>query len=46
MKEAGGQISLLVTLSGSEVGGFSLLPEVSRAFGDLGVTVEFELTED
>jgi hypothetical protein len=42
----GGQISLLVTLSASEVDGFTLLPEVSRAFGDLGVTVEFELTDD
>jgi hypothetical protein len=42
----GGQISLLVTLSASEVGSFSLSPEVSRAFGDFGVTVEFELTSD
>jgi hypothetical protein len=42
----GGQISLLVTLSASAVGSFSLMPEVSRAFGELGITVEFELTND
>jgi hypothetical protein len=42
----GGQISLLVTLSAGEVDSFSLSPEVSRAFADFGVTVEFELTSD
>ncbi len=41
----GGQISLLVALTASEVGSFSLSPEVSRAFGDLGITVEFEFTD-
>jgi hypothetical protein len=36
----------LVALSASEVGSFSLMPEVSRAFGEFGITVEFELTND
>jgi hypothetical protein len=42
----GGQISLLVTLSAGEVDSFSLMPEVSRTFGEFGITVEFELTHD
>jgi hypothetical protein len=42
----GGQISLLVALSAGEVRSFSLVPEVSRVFGDFGITVEFELTDD
>ncbi len=28
-----------------EVGSFSLAPEASRAFGELGITVEFEFTD-
>jgi hypothetical protein len=45
LQSGGGQVSLLVALSASEVGSFSLLPDVSRAFGDLGITVEFEFTD-
>jgi len=41
----GGQISLLVALSTGEIGSFSLAPEVSRVFGELGITVEFEFTD-
>jgi len=41
----GGEISLLVALSTAEVGSFSLAPEVSRAFGELGITVEFEFND-
>lgn len=43
IRSGGGEITLLVTLFGSEVGSFSLLPEASRVFGDLGVALEFEL---
>jgi hypothetical protein len=42
----GGQVSLLVALSPATVDGFSLTPEVSRIFSDLGITIEFELTTD
>jgi hypothetical protein len=42
----GGQISLLVALSPAAVDGFSLTPEVSRVFSELGITIEFELTND
>ena len=42
----GGQVSLLVTISGSEVNNFTLAPEASRLFGELGIAVEFELTAD
>jgi hypothetical protein len=45
IKSEGGQVSLLVALSASAVGSFSLLPEVSRVFGDLGITVEFEFDD-
>lgn len=45
IKSEGGQISLLVALAASEVGSFSLVPEVSVALGDLGITVEFEFTD-
>ena len=46
VRSEGGHISLIVALSTSEVSSFSLVPEVSRAFGEFGVTVEFELTND
>jgi hypothetical protein len=41
----GGQVTLLVALSASEVGSFTLMPEVSRILGDLGVAVEFEFVD-
>jgi hypothetical protein len=46
MLSEGGQVSLLVTISGSEVNSFTLTPETSRVFGELGITVEFELSPD
>jgi hypothetical protein len=46
IRSEGGQISLLVALSAGEVSSFSLVPEVSRIFGEFGITVEFELTDD
>jgi hypothetical protein len=39
-----GQVSLLVSLSPKAVDSFSLTPEVTRIFGELGITVEFEMT--
>ncbi len=41
----GGQVTLLVALSASEVGSFTLMPEVSRILGDLGVAVAFEFVD-
>jgi hypothetical protein len=46
VRTEGGQISLLVAVPTGEVNSFSLAPEVSRIFGELGVTLEFELTSD
>jgi hypothetical protein len=46
IRSEGGQISLLVALSPDEASSFSLAPEVSRAFGEFGITVEFEFTND
>jgi hypothetical protein len=46
IRSEGAQITLLVALSPSDVSSFSLMPEVSRAFGEFGVTVEFEFTDD
>jgi hypothetical protein len=42
----GGEISVLVTLSADAVSSFSLAPEAARAFGELGVTLEFEMAND
>jgi hypothetical protein len=42
----GGEISLLVTLSPTTVNTFSLVPQVSTMFGELGITLEFEITDD
>jgi hypothetical protein len=41
-----GEISLLVTLSPTLVNSFSLPPQVSRLFGELGIALEFEITND
>lgn len=46
IRSEGGDTSLLVTLSSAAVSNFSLAPEVSRLFGELGVTLEFEITSD
>jgi hypothetical protein len=42
----GGQASLLVSLSSLAVDSFSLTPEMSRIFGELGITIEFETAND
>jgi hypothetical protein len=46
IRSEGGEISLLVTLSPAAVNTFSLQPEVSRMFGEIGITLEFEITDD
>jgi len=42
----GGEVSLLVTLAATSVPSFSLAPEVSQIFGELGITLDFEITND
>jgi hypothetical protein len=46
LRSEGGEASLLVALSPAVVSSFSLAPEVSRIFGELGITLEFEITND
>jgi hypothetical protein len=46
IRSEGGEISLLVTISSAAMNSFSLRPQVSRMFGELGVTLEFELASD
>jgi hypothetical protein len=46
IRDGGGEISLLVTLSPAATNTFSLQPEVSRMFGENGITLEFEMTDD
>jgi hypothetical protein len=41
-----GEISLLVALSPTLVNSFSLPPQISRLFGELGIALEFEITND
>ncbi|MGA2343260.1 MAG: hypothetical protein ABSG29_08735 [Steroidobacteraceae bacterium] len=46
IRSDGGQVSLLVAFSAAAVESFSLASEVSRLFGELGVTIEFDLISD
>ena len=46
IRSEGGEASVLVTLSPADVETFSLPPQVSRIFGELGITLEFEITND
>ena len=46
IRAEGGQASLLVTISTAEASSFSLTPEVSRVFSELGVALEFEFSDD
>jgi hypothetical protein len=45
VRAEGGQVSVLVALS-EPVESFSLPPEVSRTFSELGITLAFDLTND
>ena len=42
----GGQVSVLVTMSTADASSFSLMPEVSRVFSELGITLEFEFASE
>jgi hypothetical protein len=42
----GGEISLLVTLSATAMSSFSIPPQVSRMFGERGITLEFDITAE
>jgi hypothetical protein len=46
VRSEGGEVSLLVTLSPTAASSFNLAPEVSRICGELGITLEFEMTND
>ena len=46
VRTEGGDVTLLVTISSGEVSSFTLAPETSRLFGDLGIAVEFELASE
>jgi hypothetical protein len=46
IRSEGGEISLLVTLSGTTMTSFSIPPQVSRIFGERGIALEFEITND
>jgi hypothetical protein len=46
IRSDGGQVSLLVAFSPDTVSSFTLASETSRIFGELGVALEFELTDD
>jgi len=46
IRAQGGQASLLVTISTAEASSFSLSPELSRVFSELGVALEFEFSDD
>jgi hypothetical protein len=46
VRSEGGEISVLVTLSPAAVSSFNLAPEVSRIFGEIGITLEIEMTND
>jgi hypothetical protein len=46
IRSEGGEISLLVTISPTAMNSFSLPPQVSRMFGEMGRTLEFEFAID
>ena len=46
LSSEGGQVSLLVSVLDTEPCGFSIPPAVSQLFGELGITIEFELGAD
>jgi hypothetical protein len=42
----GGHVSLIIALAASVVTSFSITPDISRTCSELGITLEFELTDD
>jgi hypothetical protein len=45
IRSEGGQVSVLISLSPS-LESFTLSPDISRIFSELGITLEFDLTND
>jgi hypothetical protein len=43
IRAEGGDVTLLVTICSNELASFSLVPEATRLFGELGVAIEFEI---
>ena len=41
IRTEGGQVHILVELGVADLDGFALLPETSKALGELGITIEF-----
>ena len=46
IRTEGGQVSVLVTISTADASSFSLVPEVSRVFSELGIALEFEFVSE
>ena len=46
IRSEGGEVTLLVTIYDQEVSSFTVAPEASRLFGELGIAVEFDLASD
>ena len=46
IRAEGGDVTLLVTICSDELASFSLLPEATRLFGELGVSIEFEIVRE
>jgi hypothetical protein len=46
IRSDGGQVSLLVALAPDMVSSFTVAPEISHMFGELGITLEFEIAND
>lgn len=45
IRSEGGEVTLLVTIYTNDVGDFNVPPEASRACGELGIAIEFELAD-
>jgi hypothetical protein len=43
IRSEGGEVTLLVTTYSAEAGSFTLAPETSQLFGELGIAIEFDL---
>jgi hypothetical protein len=43
IRAEGGEVTLLVTTFGAEASSFTLAPEASQLFGELGIALEFDL---
>jgi hypothetical protein len=46
IRAQGGEVTLLVTICSDSLDNFSVAPEVSRLFGELGVGIEFEISNE